>query len=83
MPVCAPKDSAKTATPAATAATLVAAVMSTITVAAAPSWRPRCSAKNAATQSATMTGGQGVSTAPSRPCPAASVKPLVAASERP
>ena len=83
MPGGAPKDSANTATPAATATTFVAAVMSTITVAAAPSWRPRWSAKNAAAQSATMTGGQGESTAPSRPWPAASVKPLVAASESP
>ena len=83
MPGRAPKDSANTATPAATATTFVAAVMRTITVAAAPSWSPRWSAKNAAAQSATMTGGQGESTAAKSPCPAASVKPLVAASESP
>ena len=63
--------------------TFVAAVISTITVAAAPSCSPRWSAKKAAAQSATMTGGQGESSAPTRPCPTASVKPLVAASESP
>ena len=39
--------------------------------------------KNAAAQSATMTGGQGESTAPSTPWPAAEVKPSLAASDSP
>ena len=83
MPGAVPNDSENTATPAATAITFVAAVISTITVAAVPSWSPRWSAKKAAAQSATMTAGHGVSTAAKSPCPAASVKPLVAASESP